>query len=65
MSERLTWSIWVIDINDIRGFLIGDYSEMFNKEADLIAQVSEGLGSPPPPRLFSFRVQQTSAWGEG
>ncbi|XP_048363603.1 glucokinase regulatory protein isoform X2 [Sphaerodactylus townsendi] len=26
------------DINDVRGFLIGDYSEMFNKEADLIAQ---------------------------
>ncbi|XP_053107187.1 glucokinase regulatory protein isoform X3 [Hemicordylus capensis] len=26
------------DINDIRGFLIGDHSEMFNREADLIAQ---------------------------
>uniref|UniRef100_A0A674IJH8 Glucokinase regulatory protein n=2 Tax=Terrapene triunguis TaxID=2587831 RepID=A0A674IJH8_9SAUR len=26
------------DYNDVRGFLIGDYSEMFNKEADLIAQ---------------------------
>ncbi|XP_054845448.1 glucokinase regulatory protein [Eublepharis macularius] len=26
------------DINDVRGFLIGDRSEMFNKEADLIAQ---------------------------
>ncbi|XP_060107758.1 glucokinase regulatory protein isoform X2 [Heteronotia binoei] len=26
------------DINDVRGFLIGDHSEMFNREADLIAQ---------------------------
>nr|XP_028581257.1 glucokinase regulatory protein isoform X1 [Podarcis muralis] len=26
------------DINDVRGFLIGDRSEMFNREADLIAQ---------------------------
>uniref|UniRef100_A0A452IC36 SIS domain-containing protein n=1 Tax=Gopherus agassizii TaxID=38772 RepID=A0A452IC36_9SAUR len=26
------------DYNDVRGFLIGDHSEMFNKEADLIAQ---------------------------
>ncbi|XP_067406649.1 glucokinase regulatory protein isoform X2 [Emydura macquarii macquarii] len=26
------------DYNDVRGFLIGDRSEMFNKEADLIAQ---------------------------
>uniref|UniRef100_A0A8D0L9P0 Glucokinase regulator n=1 Tax=Sphenodon punctatus TaxID=8508 RepID=A0A8D0L9P0_SPHPU len=26
------------DFNDVRGFLIGDHSEMFNREADLIAQ---------------------------
>ncbi|XP_032638566.1 glucokinase regulatory protein [Chelonoidis abingdonii] len=26
------------DYNDVRGFLIGDHSEMFNKETDLIAQ---------------------------
>nr|XP_020663983.1 glucokinase regulatory protein [Pogona vitticeps] len=26
------------DLNDVRGFLIGDRSEMFNREADLVAQ---------------------------
>uniref|UniRef100_A0A8C8SPT5 Glucokinase regulator n=1 Tax=Pelusios castaneus TaxID=367368 RepID=A0A8C8SPT5_9SAUR len=29
------------DYHDVRGFLIGDHSEMFNKEADLIAQGSQ------------------------
>lgn len=38
----LSLSLTLPDFRDIRGFLIGDHSDMFNQKAELINQVGRG-----------------------